>query len=73
MENHEALLHVHPNGTVSVELDRALAPGDYTAELTAIRAVAKSGPQKWSILDDLPIHHVPWNEDTPVRREDMYD
>jgi hypothetical protein len=73
MENYEALLHVHQNGTVSVDMDKSLAPGDYTVELTAIKTVEKPVLPKCSILDDWPIHHVAWNEDTPVRREDMYD
>jgi hypothetical protein len=73
MENYEARLHVYPNGTVSVEMDQALAPGDYTVELNVIKAVPKTAEPRRSILDNLPVHHVPWNDDTPIHREDMYD
>jgi hypothetical protein len=73
MENYEALLHAHPNGTVSVDMDKPLAPGDYTVELTAIKAVEKPVLPKRSILDDWPIHHVPWHDGIAVSRDDMYD
>jgi hypothetical protein len=83
MDNREATLHVHADGTTTVDLPEGVVPGDYRVQI--LEAPLK---QKHTVLkvenmvskttistawiDELPVHDGPWDDSISLRREDIY-
>jgi hypothetical protein len=83
MDNREATLHVHADGTTTVDLPEGVPPGDYRVQLQSPASMAEHvvlQAKKLTVgthistawLDELPVHDGPWDDNISLRREDIY-